>query len=139
MTNRKASYRLVKMFHMLHEHHTASSPLSAVAERVKGIVTKRHVREILTSMRRNPEFSVSEYLSEKIPTYRVNRTETMIRGVAESNITAEMNGESMDGFSAFMVTKVLGKLSFEQKMRLLDRPLSEITAISRKLASRMEF
>ena len=59
--------------------------------------------------------------------------------LCEKKIGGNCGGESVDAFSAFMVSKVLKSLTDEQKSHLLSKPIREIIAISYKLAARTEF
>lgn len=87
----------------------------------------------------NPDFDVNKFFDTHKKLQEFEKIELQLHQMAEDRTSGDLNGQQIDAFSAYMVSKVLNKLSFEQKKALLSRPTNEIVAISYKLASRTEF
>jgi len=87
----------------------------------------------------NPDFDVKKFFDTHKKLQEFEKIELQLHQMAEDRTSGDLNGQQIDAFSAYMVSKVLNKLSFEQKKALLSRPTNEIVAISYKLASRTEF
>lgn len=87
----------------------------------------------------NPNFDVKNFFDTHKQLQEFEIIEQQLNQMAEDRMSGELNGETIDGFSAYMVSNVLKKLTHEQKKTLLKRPTNEIVAIAYKLASRTEF
>lgn len=98
----------------------------------------RVVDELVYQLMQDDDFDIKKFFRNQKKIHDVMQLEKTIRGLAEDRMTGEVNGHEVDGFSAFMVSRVLDQLTQEQKIRLLSKPTNEIIAISYKLASRAE-
>lgn len=87
----------------------------------------------------NPDFNVKTFFDTHKQLQEFEVLEQQLHKMAENRVSGEINGQMIDGFSAYMVSSVLNKLTYEQKKSLLKRPTNEIVAIAYKLASRTEF
>jgi len=87
----------------------------------------------------NPDFNVKTFFDTHKQLQEFEVLEQQLYQMAETRTSGEINGQQIDGFSAYMVSKVLEKLDYNQKKSLLSRPTNEIVAIAYKLASRSEF
>lgn len=87
----------------------------------------------------NPDFDVKTFFDTQSQLREFEVLEQQLHKMAENRVSGEINGQIIDGFSAYMVSSVLHKLTYEQKKSLLKRPTNEIVAIAYKLASRTEF
>ena len=87
----------------------------------------------------NPDFNVKTFFDTHNQLQEFEVLEQQLYQMAETRTSGEINGQQIDGFSAYMVSKVLEKLDYNQKKSLLSRPTNEIVAIAYKLASRSEF
>jgi hypothetical protein len=87
----------------------------------------------------NPDFNVKNFFDTHTQLKEFEVLEQQLHQMAETRTSGEVNGQLIDGFSAYMVSKVLEKLDYNQKKSLLKRPTNEIVAIAYKLASRSEF
>lgn len=87
----------------------------------------------------NPDFNVKNFFDTHTQLREFEVLEQQLHKMAENRVSGEINGQIIDGFSAYMVSSVLHKLTYEQKKSLLKRPTNEIVAIAYKLASRTEF
>lgn len=86
----------------------------------------------------NPQFDLQKFFKEQKKIENALKVEQALHSLAEDRMSGDVNGETVDGFSAFMITKVLDQLTQEQKVKLLSKPTNEIVAIAYKLASRSE-
>ena len=87
----------------------------------------------------NPDFDVRNFFDTHKQLQEFEVLEQQLHQMADNRVSGEINGQMIDGFSAYMVSNVLNKLTYEQKKSLLKRPTNEIVAIAYKLASRTEF
>lgn len=87
---------------------------------------------------KNPNFNVQKFFKEQQKIEKARTVEQSLRSLAEDRMSGEINGEVVDGFSAFMITRVLDQLTQEQRVKLLSKPTNEIITIAYKLASRSE-
>ena len=84
-------------------------------------------------------FEIKKFFDTQKELQEFEKIELQLRQMAEDRTSADLNGQQIDGFSAYMVSKVLDTLDLSQKKALLSRPTNEIVAIAYKLASRTEF
>lgn len=98
----------------------------------------RVVDELAKRMIEDEAFDVKTFFKEQQKIHNTLQTEKKLRELAEDRMSGEINGETVDGFSAYMVSRVLDQLTQEQKVRLLSKPTNEIITIAYKLASRAE-
>lgn len=99
---------------------------------------ERVFNAIADEIAHNPNFNVQKFFKEQQKIQSALTTEQSIRDLAESRTSGEINGEVVDGFSAFMVARVLDELTQEQKVKLLSKSTNEIVTIAYKLATRSE-
>lgn len=112
---------------------------SPAFKKLRKYITTTHLKDAVINAKGNPSFNVIEFLNQRIPSLAATKKENYIRKMAKESSVGEYNGEVIDEFSAFMITRVLDKLNTEQRVRLLNRTIPEATAIAYKLASRSEF
>lgn len=87
----------------------------------------------------NPNFDVKTFFDSHKQLQEFEVLEQQLQQMSDTRTSGEINGQQIDGFSAYMVSSVLEKLDHNQKKSLLKRPTNEIVAIAYKLASRSEF
>lgn len=112
---------------------------SPAFKKLRRYVTSKHLKDAALNLKNDPSSNVVSFLNKRIPALSASKKENYIRKIAKENTVGEYNGETIDEFSSFMISRVLDRLNDEQKVRLLNRTLPEITAIAYKLASRSEF
>ena len=111
-----------------------SSYTGRVLDKLGGKVTDALVNKMI----QDDNFDVATFFREQKKINDALNIEKNLRKLAEDRISGEVNGHTVDGFSAFMISRVLDQLTQEQKVRLLSKPTNEIIAIAYKLASRSE-
>ena len=94
---------------------------------------------LVNKLMSDENFDLKGFFETHKKIYESERLERKIHQLCEKKIGGSCGGESVDAFSAFMVSKVLKSLTSEQKSHLLSKPIREIIAISYKLAARTEF
>ena len=94
---------------------------------------------LVTKLMSDENFDLKGFFETHKKIYESERLERKIHRLCEKKIGGTFQGETVDAFSAFMVSKVLKSLTNEQKSHLLSKPIKEIIAISYKLAARTEF
>lgn len=87
----------------------------------------------------DPNFDVKGFFDTQKQLQEFEIIENQLHKMAEERTSGDLNGQVIDGFSAYMVSSVLKKLTHEQKKALLSRPTNEIVTIAYKLATRSEF
>jgi hypothetical protein len=115
----------------LHEGSYTRKVIDKLGERV--------MDELAEYIAANPDFNVKTFFDTHKQLQEFEVLEQQLHKMAENRVSGEINGQMIDGFSAYMVSSVLNKLTYEQKKALLKRPTNEIVAIAYKLASRTEF
>lgn len=127
---KKQTQLVRKLLKMMNEN---TSYTSRVVDKLGSRVVDHLVKKM-----ESEDFDLKKFYQEQKKINDAIRTEKIIRGLSEERTSGEVNGETIDGFSAFMVAKVLDELGPQQKIRLLSKPTNEIVAIAYKLASRSE-
>ena len=94
---------------------------------------------LVTKLMSDENFDLKGFFETHKKIYESERLERKIHRLCEKKTGGTFQGETVDAFSAFMVSKVLKSLTNEQKSHLLAKPIKEIIAISYKLATRTEF
>ena len=94
---------------------------------------------LVNKLMSDENFDLKRFFETHKKIHESERLERKIHHLCEKKIGGSCGGESVDAFSAFMVSKVLKSLTNEQKSHLLSKPIREIIAISYKLAARTEF
>ena len=94
---------------------------------------------LVNKLMSDKNFDLKEFFETHKKIYESERLERKIHRLCEKKIGGKCKGEPVDAYSAFMVSKVLKRLTNEQKSHLLSKPIREIIAISYKLAARTEF
>lgn len=130
-----------RLFHTIKQLQEGSQ-LDNVSPSIKRLamhITKAEIDEFSKKLEENPKLRFLEFLQNNVPAFNANRKEIKIRKIAENKTSGNIDGMDVDNFSAFMLSKVLEMLDNNQKITLLNRPISEAIAISYKLAARAEF
>jgi pyridoxal/pyridoxine/pyridoxamine kinase len=94
---------------------------------------------LVNKLMSDENFDLKGFFETQKKIHESERLERRIHRLCEKKTGGSFQGETVDAFSAFMISKVLKNLTNEQKSHLLSRPIKEIIAISYKLAARTEF
>ena len=135
MNTLERNVKLIKQLTSLDE--SARLPDSIL--KLKKVLSKEHINLMLKEFSKNPSGDLIGFLRKNTPTFKAHYAENYIRKLAENGTTGQYGGQGIDAFSAFMISRVMDKLTTEQKVKLLSRPIGEVTAIAYKLANRTEF
>lgn len=140
MTPTEFKFELVKLLKVINEDRNLSLVESTSMQKLHKYVSKRNIKEMARQIvNSGPDLDVSEFLYTNVPDFHASKKENFFRKLTETHDGGEIDGVLVDNFSAFMVSRVLDKLTYEEKVRLLNKPISEILSISYKLSSRSEF